>query len=577
MKYQSSNTNSIYQSDFKKGRQICPECSHTRKKKTDKCLEYYPDNNTAYCFNCNTTFFEYKPYDKKEYSFPEWKNNTKLSDKAVKYFEGRMISQETLRYMKVYSENAFMPQIGKDTECICFPYFMDEKLINVKYRGGNKSFKLHSGSELIFYNVNAINENESIIITEGEIDALSFIECGFKNCLSVPNGANSKLDYLDNYMYLFDKVKVIFIAVDQDTKGIELKTEFIRRLGAERCKIVSFKECKDANEYLLKYGGIALKCTIDEAKDCPVKGIVSARDIQTDLRDYFENGIQRGKIIKFEEIDKYVTWETGRLAIVSGEPGSGKSEFVDFLITKLNLLYEWKSAFFTPENFPLKYHYSKMYEKYIGKNFNKRFSNDVEFDMAIDHISNNLFWVMNEDDFTLDNILEGAKFLVKNKGIKILVIDPYNKIDHQYKNGITETQYISGFLDKLIMFGKVNDILVILIAHPKKIDTSMVPTLYDISGSANFYNKCDYGLTVKRRRNDDNVMNNEVDIFWQKIKFKHLGTQGISHLKYNYNNGRYETGEVNNWDNSNWLVKDSPIFTNDDDFSSDEAPFLKSL
>jgi twinkle protein len=574
MKYQSSNTNSLYQCDFKKGRQLCPECSHSRKKKTDKCLEYYPDKNMAYCFNCNTTMFEYKPFDKKEYTLPEWKNNTLLTDKAVKYFEGRMISKTTLNTMQIYSENVYFQQLQKESESICFPYFMDGKLINVKYRGGNKSFKLCSGSELIFWNIDALLENESVIITEGEIDTLSFIECGFKNCISVPNGANLKMEYLDNYIHLFDKVKVIFLAVDQDTKGIELRDEFIRRFGPERCKIVSFKECKDANEYLLKYGGIALKCTIDEAKDCPVKGVINARQIQTELRDYFENGTQRGKIIKFEEIDKYVTWETGRLAIVSGEPGSGKSEFIDFLITKLNLLYGWKSGFFTPENFPLKYHYSKMYEKFIGKKFSNKFSNDIDFEIAIDHISDNLFWVMNEEDFTLDNILEVAKFLVKNKGIKILVIDPYNKIDHQYKNGITETQYISSFLDKLIMFGKLNDLLIILIAHPRKIDTSLVPTLYDISGSANFYNKCDYGFTVKRRRNDDNVMNNEVDIFWQKIKFKHLGEQGISHLKYNYNNGRYETGIVDNWDNSNWLIKDSPALTNNNiEFNLGDAPF----
>jgi twinkle protein len=574
MKYQSSNTNSLYQCDFKKGRQICPECSHTRKKKTDKCLEFYPDKNMGYCFNCNTTFFEYKPFDKKEYSFPEWKNNTSLTDKAVKYFEGRMISQTTLKEMKVYSENSFMPQIGKETECICFPYFMDGKIINVKYRGGNKSFKLHSGSELIFWNIDTLEQNLSVIITEGEIDALSFIECGFKNCLSVPNGASTKMEYLDNYMHLFDNIKIVYLAVDQDTKGIILRNEFIRRFGAERCKIVSFKECKDANEYLLKYGGIELKSTIDEAKDCPVKGVINARQIQTELRDYFENGTQRGNTIKFEEIDKYITWETGRLAIVSGEPGSGKSEFVDFLLTKLNLIYGWKSAIFTPENFPLKYHYEKIYEKLIGKKFNAKFSSDLEFDMAIDHISENMFWVMNDEDFTLDNILEGAKFLVKNKGIKILVIDPYNKIDHQYDRNITETQYISKFLDKLIMFGKLNDILVILIAHPKKIDTSQVPTLYDISGSANFYNKCDYGFTVKRRRNDDNVMNNEVDIFWQKIKFKHLGEQGISHLKYNYHNGRYETGIVDNWDNSNWLIKDIPSINNDNaDEYIDVAPF----
>lgn len=572
MKYQSSNTKLIYNIEFTKKDNTCPECSQSRKKKNDKCLRYYQETNSAYCFHCETTFFEYKPYEKKEYVVPEWKNITKLTDKAVKYFEGRMIKQETLNKMKVYSDNEWMPQFKKEVECVCFPYFLDSELRNVKFRGPNKSFKLISGAELLFYNIDVLKQSDKVIITEGEIDALTFIDNGYDYCISVPNGADKKMEYLDNYIHLFDDIKTIYLACDQDSKGIELRDEFIRRLGADKCKIISFKECKDANEYFIKYGGIEFKKLIEESRDPIVKGIITVSSMQNELEDFFKNGIQPGLSIEEPEIDKYVTWESGRLAIVTGVPGSGKSEFVDYLVCKLNLLYGWRAAYFTPENYPLKYHYAKIFEKFSGKKFSKNESQDIDYDIAYEHIKDNFYYILNEEDLTPDTIINNAKFLVKSKGVKILVVDPYNKIDHQYDKNITETQYVSKFLDKLILFGKLNNILIFLVAHPRKMERGTIPTLYDISGSANFYNKTDYGFTVHRKYDERNLMTNEIEVHFQKIKFKHLGEQGVSELKYNYNNGRFETGTVDSWDNSNWLVKDvKPDFW--EDISKTESPF----
>jgi twinkle protein len=564
MKYQSSNTKAIFTLEFgsSKKRVICPECSGSRKKSNQKDLEYYPDTNRAHCFHCNTTLFEYNPYQKdKEYVRPEWKNITNISDKAVKYFTGRMISQQTLVEAKIYTDMEFMPQFGKPMEVICFPYFRDGVLVNVKYRGPQKSFKLASGAELILWNHDALKSEKEIIITEGEIDALSFWTVGRKNVLSVPNGANKNLEYLDSSIHFFESIETVYLATDNDSKGIILRDELIRRIGAEKCKMVSFRECKDANEFLMKYGGIELSDSITNARQVPIKGIVSVDDIYEDVVDLFKNGVQRGLTVGDDNIDKFITWETGRLAIVTGIPGSGKSEFVDYIITRLNLRHGWKAAYFTPENYPLKYHYAKLYEKLIGKKFSSHYSTDADFDMAMEHIRSNYFYILNEEDFTAEWIIRTAKQMVKTHGIKVLIIDPYNKIEHKYTD--TETQYISRFLDLLTNFAKMNDVLVFLVAHPRKMQKNTagkydVPSLYDISGSANFYNKTDYGFSVHRVTNEENVMQNEVAVYWQKIKFKHLGEQGVTDMKYNYVNGRFETGDgdISTWDNSNWLMKD---------------------
>jgi twinkle protein len=433
-------------------------------------------------------------------------------------------------------------------------------LINIKFRGANKSFKLNSGSQLVWYNFDAILKYDEIIICEGEIDCLAIIQCGFKNCISVPNGAGN-FEFIDDSITMFDGKKII-IAVDNDSKGIELRDEIIRRFGAINCSVVNFKQYKDANEYLIGLGGYELQEAIRNASEVPIDGNILIKSFRSDLEDLFVNGMVKGKTVGTAEIDKYCTWETKRLAIVTGRPGSGKSEFIDYLICKLNLLHGWKAAYFTPENYPLKYHYAKLYEKLIGREFNSHKSTHIDFDIAYEYIQDNYFYIMPEADLTVDKILSNAKSYVKSKGIKILVIDPYNKLDHQINKSQTETQYISQLLDKLTMFAKMNDLLIFLIAHPTKLEKTDIPSLYNISGSAHFYNKCDYGFTVHRVFDNNNIMTNSIEIHWQKIKFKNLGEQGVSELVYNYTNGRFEPrSSIDNWDNSNWIVKSNNIQT----------------
>jgi len=557
MKYQSSNTGIVYEITFNGKYSTCPECSHKRKKKTDKCVTYFADEDRAYCHHCLTTFFRYKPEHKKEYVLPNKENITDLTPTALQFFTKRGIGQQVLKDFGVYSTKEYMPQFQNEVNVIAFPFYYDGKLINIKFRGPNKSFKLVSGAELILMNIDALREKE-VIIVEGEMDMLTFMQVGVKNVMSVPNGANNNLEYLDNYIHLFDAVETVYVATDVDAPGLKLRDEIVRRVGSDKCKIIAFKECKDANEYFLKYGKDELLKLLDEAKYVKTKGIVYVDDILPEVKDFFENGDEKGLEIDHPEIDQFITWETRRLAIVTGVPGSGKSDFVDYLVCKLNILHGWKAAYFTPENYPLKYHYEKIFRKLVGKSYRGEFMNEEVFDTAAEYMKNNFFYVLDEDNLTLDTILINAKILVKSKGIKILVIDPYNKVEHQYDNKISETQYIGKFLDKLILFGKLNDLLIFLVAHPRKMQRGDIPTLYDISGSANFYNKCDYGFTVHRITDEEGIMTNDVQVHWQKIKFLHLGKQGISNFRYNYINGRFEDvgSDVDHWDYSNWITKE---------------------
>ena len=541
----------------------CPVCTETRRHKNKKSFSWNNQKSTGYCHNCDSRFVEYKPMpERKVFTRPKITNRTELTGKALEWFLGRGISQGALNKLGVYSSTEFMPQTGCDRTVVCFPYYLDEQLVNIKFRDAAKNFKLVKDAELIFYNINALKDSKEIIIVEGEIDCLSYIEAGIDNCISVPNGASAKnLDYLDNYVDLFDGLEKIYLATDNDLHGFELREELIRRLGAEKCFVVNFGEFKDANEYLVNKGKIALAQTITNAIEVPVEGVIKLQSHYDDIYSMFISGAETGFGVGIEEIDKAVTWETGRLAVFTGIPSHGKSEFVDYICTRLNLIHGWKVGYFSPENYPVKYHYSKLASKISGKKFEKGYISREEYDRTFDYISNNFYFIYPEEDMSVDNVLSKAKHLVRRYGIRVMVFDPYNKIEHMRDRGETETEYISRFLDRMIMFGKRHNVLVFLVAHPRKMEKAangayIKPTLYDINGSANFYNKADYGISIYRDFNT-----NKTTASFLKVKFKHLGDGGDVELKYNYINGRYENidSEFREWSDKSYLDKEEEV------------------
>jgi len=357
MKIQSITTQKTYDIDLQKGGENampCPECSSNRKHTKAKSFSFNAAKETGYCHNCQTRFVKYRGKStEKTYIVPEWKNITDLSDAAVKYFEGRGISMKTLNKMRVYSDRNYIPAHSKEMECICFPYFRSGDLVNIKYRGPQKTFAVVKDAELIFWNIDCLIGAESVVIVEGEIDLLSCIEAGVNNVVSVPNGANNT-EYIDNCIDLFDGVKNVVICVDQDIAGVALKNELIRRFGAELCSTVNLAEYKDANDYLCACGGFELHNRIKEAAPVPVSGIVDLKALENECFLMYQDGLKPGLSNGIEEMDKMVTWESGRVCVVTGIPKHGKSGWVDDQVTRMNILHGWKTAIFSPENYPSK-------------------------------------------------------------------------------------------------------------------------------------------------------------------------------------------------------------------------------
>ena len=190
---------------------------------------------------------------------------------------------------------------------------------------------MFQGAELIPYNIDSVLGQTSCIIHEGELDAASSLAAGFKSVISVPAGANSNLSWLDRFMEThFEDLTEVIIAVDTDSAGLQLRDELINRLGAERCRVVTYGPgCKDANEHLCKYGVASLRVAIEQAAEVPLEGVFTAADLHSDLLALFENGFGPGAETGWEEMDKICTYERGRLVILTGVPGAGKSEWLD--------------------------------------------------------------------------------------------------------------------------------------------------------------------------------------------------------------------------------------------------------
>jgi len=525
---------------------ICPLCSFDRQPKNQKanCASYDWERGLGTCHNCNNIFqlhtYQRKGSSDKVYVRPLTPEVVEeVSTNVEKWFEGRGISKNTLKALKVTEGQEFMPQTGQNENTIHFNYFVGNQLINVKYRDGRKNFKLFKGAEKVFYNINNIVGYEYCVIVEGEMDALSLYESGIHNAISVPNGAtlnNNNLDYLDNCIdYFTDKEKII-IAVDGDEAGQALQAELVRRLGAEVCYLATFEDCKDANEYLLKYGKEKLVQCIAKAKPVPLENVTTFKDIEGEITDFVENGFKPGFQIGLQNFDSIFSTYTGQFITVTGIPSSGKSDFVDQMVVGYNNNYQWKTAFASPENAPTYLHAHKIMRKVWQDMPTKKDIGTDKWNQVADHVNDNFFFI-DMERYTLEAVLRKGAELVKRKGIKCLVIDPFNKVRSNDASGDVNV-YTLEYLSKIEIFAKKYDVLVIVVAHPTKMYKDAngrieEPTMYNIKGGGEWYDASYHGLLVHR-----NYENKTVKAKVLKVKFQNLGENGAeAHFKWEHRSG----------------------------------------
>lgn len=552
----------------------CPECSPTRKKKTSRCLSVNVETGTWHCHHCGWSggLTQGARNDNPAWNKPTFRRPAPIREQReptlVEWFAGRGIPAAVVERNRISSARVYMPQAEDHVTAAAFPYFRGGELINVKYRDREKNFRMETGAERVLYGLADINPVRCVIV-EGEIDKLSVEVAGVTSCVSVPDGAPSentknyasKFTFLDADADTLEAVQEWILAVDNDAPGIRLADELARRLGREKCKTVVWPgDCKDANDVLRSFGPGVLRECIEGATALPIEGVFSVLDLSEKIDRLYEQGWEKGTETGWAEVDRFYTVRPGEFTVITGMPNSGKSNWLDALLVNLAASYGWIFALFSPENQPLEDHMGRMLEKYAGQPFTDgptpRMSREVLKDSKA-WLTTHMHWILPDDDaqWTVETVLDRAKALVLRKGIRGLVIDPWNELEHELPNGITETVYIGQVLKRVRQFARRHSVHVWIVAHPQKIYREdgkyPVPTLYDISGSANWRNKADNGIVVWRDFANDQ---SPVEIHVQKVRFRQIGRIGMAKLNYEkatqtyaelgFDDRRNETGSV---------------------------------
>lgn len=470
-----------------------------------------------------------------------------LSLDALVYLQERGISQAVAENLGVVSAGRWFKKAGSECPALGFVYSHNGGAYAAKWRtiGDLKDF-ISEGSAVTLYLADKLTDKSKVIITEGEMDALSYWEAGIE-AVSIPSGAiaastaddAARLRWIAAHDDLLANAKEIYLAVDMDDPGQTTAQELARRLGKMKCFKVEFPSgCKDANDVLVKLGADALKATITKAQPWPIEGIAQPVDFYSKVMDLYKNGLPPGKSTGWASVDDVYTLNPGNLVVVTGIPGHGKSTFIDAMLVNAMQQHNWSVAYASFEN-PPEIHVSKLialkHNKPFGYGPSPRLTN-AELDEGMAWVNEHVTFLTHDGIMpTVESLIERFETAVRRNGVKACIVDPFNFIKLGGKDGAVDTEAINEMLSKFKMFAQRSEVVFFLVAHPSKpmnVGKEWVPTGYSISGSAHFYNRADFGLTMHRGDNGSTLH------CW-KSRFSHQGRVGKVELVYDRPTGGF--------------------------------------
>jgi twinkle protein len=475
-----------------------------------------------------------------------------LGPKGVAFLQERGLDAKVTASYGLYTGRAVgdgkvVPDRNGDV--IGFPYFEKGVAVAEKYRAPGKSFWQRRNGRRTFWNADVLDDpaleegTHELIITEGEFDALTAICSGYRFVVSVPDGApppgspttadpgdeaTGKFAFLFNNRDRLKRVKRFILAVDNDAAGEQLRQELLRRLSVAKCSFVQYPDgCKDLNDVLMKRGPDGVRAVLEGAKPFPINGLYR-------LRDYPEMPKLTTFSTGWSALDQHLRLFAGEFMVITGIPSMGKSTWVSNLLVNLHHQYGWRSAIFSPE-MPVAPHLRDLLRLIIGGDKDA----DEIIDDAFCFLDADPTGKGDDDDFDLGWIIEKAVDAVHRYGVRVLLIDPWNEVEHAKRHGEMTTEYIARSVRELRQFARDYGVVVIVVAHPTK-DVNdrgeiRIPNLYDVDGSAAWFNKSDHGICIHRR----SPCENEASIFIQKVRFSMSGKKGEIRLSFDLSSNRY--------------------------------------
>ncbi len=453
-----------------------------------------------------------------------------------------------------------MPGVGK-CEVIAFPYRRNGKVVNVKYRAlAEKSFKQREGGELRFWHLDEVLQakSERVYVVEGEMDALALVEAGIPlpEVVSVPNGApvraSDQPEELDRYRYVdtglqegLSRCKRFVLATDGDPPGRALREDLVRLLGPARCYFVEWPDgIKDAGEFLVRHGAADLRMFLEEdAREWPVTGLCGLLDIPEPAPlEIWRPG--------FPEWESKLAFAPTTVGVVTGHPGHGKTTLMAQVWFQICRDYGVNVAIASFET-RAKPHHRRNIRQFMYGRLDRDLS-DEERAHADRWNHEHIRWIIHPNRRpSLKWVLDMAEVANVRENARVLLIDPWNRLDSDRPPDMRETDWIGQCLDELLDFARDMNVHVQVIAHPAKVDSRRRgdrPALEDIAGSRHWDNKCDVGLCIHRPKVfDKGERKTEAYLYVLKSRFDELGYPCRLALDYDLREGRFKSADSRLW------------------------------
>jgi twinkle protein len=432
---------------------------------------------------------------------------------------------------------------------LAVPYVERGTTINHKYRlTSDKRHRMDPDAPLTLWNHDCLLEDsdQPLVICEGEWDAMTALQLGWR-AVSVPNGAPSsasddpaqakRYEFLWRARDLINRVQRIILATDADAAGKALRADLIALLGADRCSFVDYPfPAKDLNEVLLDHGADAVHKALREAKPVPVKGLYK-------LGDFPEPGALATIPLGIPLLGDLLPIVPGSLTILTGYAGQGKTSLSMSIIAGL-LSRNISVTVGTFETMPRPILENRLRAAILAVPENtlsivspERIAY-ADAKMA-DHLNIISQMVGEDEEMSLEDVLELARVAVTRDGCKVVLLDPWNEIEHKRRRDESETEYANRAIRAVKHFMRLHNVAVWIVAHPAKPDHGNAklgaPGLYHISGSAAWANKADYGVVYTRPDKTTNI----AKIHVTKVRMGLPGREGVVELEYHYDTSSF--------------------------------------
>lgn len=457
------------------------------------------------------------------------KRHYKIFKQPAEPIQPKDLSLAYLESRGIPAEIAARYEITDKDGVIVFP-FRDEKnqIQTIKYRnpnpaeGQSKEWFERNCKPILFGMAQCNTANKTLIVTEGQMDSLSVAAAGLENAVSVPGGVNSFtwVPYCWDWIANFER---IIVFGDNEHGKITLHADFFSRWKNRVWCVRSedYRECKDANDILRKYGPEQIRHCIENAAQPPISNVISMADVE----DVDINAMEKLPT-GLPSLDETLLGGLpfGQVILITGKSGDGKSTLADQLI--INAIDDGYPTFI----------YSGELPNYLLKKWMTfQAAGPTNMERIRSYGTNGMYDVLPEakakinrwlgsDVWIYDNtiasveepeevkLLELLEIVIEQKGVRVVLLDNLMTAMDLEPDGRGADKYEkqSEFSKKLARLAMKHKVLVILVAHKRKMGAQ--ETNDTVSGSADIVNLASIVLSYERGKKEDGD-----DIRWLKV------------------------------------------------------------